>query len=70
MDAKTQNYIEEYRKTRQRCPNCGSAGIDKSRCVVRFDPDNIEQYKDTRKAICQECSWQGLVHDLVTGEDI
>ena len=57
------DFLKEYRKSHELCPQCGTNTI--SRSNKEFPHNEGEEYRDRNQATCKQCGWQGIVHDLV-----
>ena len=48
---------QEYRDAHKHCPSCSGTDIESTTVGVIGD-------KDTNRAYCHGCDWEGIVHDL------
>jgi hypothetical protein len=58
-------FMDEYRKSHKRCPNCGSTSYRVTLTGYLLNMNKKEDYKDLNKVIC-DCGYQCTVHELIS----
>lgn len=54
--------LAEYDEAHKRCPACGSRDVGTT--TMGCLPVAGVPYRNTNRARCHSCNWQGIVHDL------
>ncbi len=62
------DFFDRYKKIHRYCPKCGSPSITRT-CVGYIRSFNVE-YRDLNRAVCNDCGWEGIVHDLTCGKNV
>lgn len=63
------DFHDKYNKDHAVCPACGSDDLVSTYVGYILDADKIEEYKDENDVVCQNCSWHGIKHDLVSRKE-
>ena len=58
-------FMDEYRKSHKRCPNCGSISYRMTLVAYSLDMNKKEDYKDLNKVNC-DCGNKCTVHELIS----
>ena len=64
------DFYNDYGDEHKCCPNCGSKNVSMTLVGFVFDFLNKpKEYVDKNNAKCQDCKWEGYVHDLISEND-
>jgi len=64
MGRDRETFFKRYNAAHRRCPECGSTHNTQTLVAKVLDLENKDSYRDTNNAICVDCGWNGIVHDL------
>lgn len=62
---KYNQFMIDYHKQHRVCPKCGSRDYRTTLLGFIFDERHPEDYKDKNSCQCNNCGWNGIVHNLV-----
>jgi hypothetical protein len=57
--------MDAYDAAHRACPECGSTHYSSTYEGFMMNVDQPDLYVDGNKAVCMDCGWSGIVHDLV-----
>lgn len=57
--------LEEYNQMHKYCPKCGGKYFSKTLAAYLFNTNSPSSYKNCNFVKCNDCGFEGIVHDLV-----